>query len=87
MSSRLFIFNKDVTMTKEEFLTELANILNEDSLTEEQPLADISAFDSMGVMSVIVVIQRELKTKVNVNELLICKKVGDIIQLVADKLS
>ncbi|MDR0870843.1 MAG: hypothetical protein LBN39_08635 [Planctomycetaceae bacterium] len=73
-------------MTKETFLAKLADILDEDTLDETRRTDSITAFDSMGVMAVIVMFKRDLQVSVNANRLVAAQSVGDIVKIAADKL-
>jgi acyl carrier protein len=73
-------------MTKDEFLTELANVLEESVLTEDRATSSIAMYDSLGVLGVIAMIQAKLQYKVDIFMLLECRTVGDLVRLVGDKL-
>ena len=73
-------------MTKEEFLKELAFVLDEDELKENQDLKTISRFDSMGVMGIVAMIDRKLKFRASVDAIRDAQTIGDLVKLVADKL-
>ncbi len=74
-------------MTKDEFLAELANTLNEDSLAEDQDLKTVADFDSTGVLGIIAMISGKLKVKVNLDAIRDAQKVGDLVKLVEEKLT
>ena len=73
-------------MTKEEFLEELASTLSENHLDENRELGSVELFDSTGLMSVLVMVDRLLGIRLNVDAMRDCKTVGDLVKLVADKL-
>ena len=75
------------TMTKEEFLKELAFVLNEDELKEDQNLNTVADFDSMGVMGIVAMIDRTLKFRASVDVIRDARTVGDLVKLVAEKLT
>jgi acyl carrier protein len=74
-------------MTKDEFLIELARVMDEDTLTEDRLTNSIGNYDSMGVLGVIAMIHQKLQHKVDIFSLLKCKTVGDLVNLVAEKLN
>jgi acyl carrier protein len=74
-------------MTKNEFLEELAIVLDEDQLDENRKMETIARFDSMGIMGCIAMIQKKLSLRINVDMLRSCKTIGDLIVLMGEKLS
>ena len=73
-------------MTREEFVSELAFVFNvaEDSLTPETELDSLKAWDSIGMLSVLSLID-QAGAKVKVGQLREAKKIGDLVHLAGAK--
>ena len=72
-------------MDKSEFVVAVTEELTDNDLvevTEETLLADLSGWDSMGVLGIIAMIDDEFDQVVEVDALAECKTVGDIYNLV-----
>ena len=75
-------------MTKQEFLRELADVLNEDpaDVTDGKEVNALDGWDSAGLLGVIAMLDSELDLQVDVDRLRGCKTVGDLVALAGDKL-
>ncbi|MCY2930927.1 MAG: acyl carrier protein [Planctomycetota bacterium] len=71
-------------MTKQEFVEELATILNEDA-AKLTPGAELG-WDSTGLLGVISLLDGELEMQLDVDRLRECKTVQDLLTMVGDKL-
>jgi len=75
-------------VTKQEFLRELADVLNEDpaDVTDGKEVNALDGWDSAGLLGVIAMLDSELDLQVDVDRLRGCKTVGDLVALAGDKL-
>lgn len=69
----------------EEFNRELADILEVDDVRPGDVLADFEAWDSLSVLSVIVMIQRKYDVTLNASDMKETKTAQDLHDLVARK--
>lgn len=78
-----------VPMKRSGFLVELARELMAEGqeLRDETPLSSLSGWDSMGMLGVFSLIDEKLDTKPPAGSLQKCVTVGDIVLLVASRLS
>lgn len=76
-------------MTKNEFLKELEEVLEADAgtITGEQALADLAAWDSLAVMAFIAMVDEKFSMTLSASKLAEAKTVGDLISLLGDKVS
>jgi acyl carrier protein len=70
-------------MTREEFIQELACILDEDAATmqADTPLKDVAGWNSTGALGYIAFVDGELGVEVDVDQLRKCRTVGDLAVL------
>ena len=75
-------------MTKQEFIEELATILNTepDEVQPSTELASLSGWDSTGLLGVIALLDAELGVEADVDRIRECKTVQNLVDTVADKL-
>jgi len=76
-------------MTKNEFLKELEEVLEADAgtITGEQVLADLAAWDSLAVMAFIAMVDEKFSMTLSASKLAEAKTVGDLISLLGNKVS
>jgi len=76
-------------MTKNEFLKELEEVLEADAgtITGEQALDDLAAWDSLAVMAFIAMVDEKFGITLSASKLAEAKTVGDLISLLGDKVS
>ena len=72
-------------MEKEKFLTELAEILEEENVNEGDVLADFDAWDSLSMLGIIAYVSENLSITLNNKEIRDCKTVADLISLIESK--
>jgi acyl carrier protein len=75
-------------MSKQEFLRDLAELLNEpqDQLRPDLELDGLPGWDSTGIMSVVSLLADVLGAAPDVSRLRACRSVGDIVALTEGKL-
>ena len=75
-------------MTEEQLKSKLERMmeLGEGSLTQDSNLESIEAWDSMAKMDLLSFFDQELKFNPPAGALEDCRSVGDVVQLVKDKL-
>jgi acyl carrier protein len=76
-------------MTKSEFLRELELLLDEKkgSLTEDRELKYIAKLDSMGMLDLVMFLNKDVGMDVDVDMLGEAKTIGDIINMTNGKVS
>ena len=76
-------------MTKSEFITKLGAELGvpEGQIGEQTPLASIPAWDSMGKLAVLAMIDTELKVDLPAGAVDHCQKVSHLVDLVRERLA
>ena len=72
-------------MEKEKFLTELAEILEEEVVNENDVLADYEAWDSLSILGIIAYASENLSITLNNKEIRDCGTVADLIKLIESK--
>lgn len=74
-------------MKKEELLNEIQDMLQrDDALDEDMELNSIEEWDSLAIISTVSLYDELFSVVLKSNEIKNCKKVSDLINLVADKL-
>ena len=75
-------------MTRDEFVSKLASIFDvtEESLQLETELDSLSAWDSLGLLSVIA-LTRQAGSAVHVNRIQDAETIDDLVNLLSDKLN
>lgn len=76
-------------MTKTQFVERLAVELNIDpkKLTDDVPLNSLAAWDSLGRLATIAMLDTELGFEPEAGALQKCRQVGDLVRLVEHKLT
>jgi len=76
-------------MNRQEFIGELETLLEVDpgTLSEDMVLQEIEQWDSMAAIGFIAMADAKLSAVVKPQKLFECRSVGDLIELVGDKLS
>jgi acyl carrier protein len=76
-------------MTKQEFLTELEDVLEADagSITGNEALTDLEGWDSLAVMAIIAMANEKFDVILSASKLAKAKNVGDLIALLGDIIS
>ncbi len=72
-------------MDKEKFLIDLAEILEEDVVNENDVLAEFEAWDSLSILSIIAYAQEHYKKQLKSNEIRDLKSVAELITLIEGK--
>ena len=72
-------------MEKEKFLAELAEILEEEIVNENDVLADFEAWDSLSILGIIAYVSENLSITLNNKEIRDCGTVTDLIKLIESK--
>lgn len=75
-------------MTRNDLIREIETALNEEpnSLTETTELGAIEMYDSVGLLSVIALLDSLLDVVISPRDLAECKTISDILNCVKDKL-
>ena len=76
-------------MTRQEFIAELEVLMEMDpgALSVEMPLREIAQWDSMSAIGLIAMADAKLDAVVKPQKLFDCRTVGDLVELVVEKLS
>ena len=76
-------------MTRQEFISELEILMEMDpgALNAEMPLQEIAQWDSMSAIGFIAMADAKLGAVVKPQKLFECRTVGDLVDLVGEKLS
>lgn len=74
-------------MDKNKFLIDLAEILEEDSVKENDILSDFDAWDSLSILSIIAYCSENFKKQLKNNEIRNLETVSDLISLIEYKKS
>ena len=72
-------------MDKEQFLMDLAEILEEDIVNDSDVLADFDAWDSLSILSIIAYAQEHYKKQLKNNEIRDMETIADLITLIENK--
>jgi acyl carrier protein len=72
-------------MNKEQFLLDLAEILEEESVNENDVLADFDAWDSLSILSIIAYASEHYQKQLKNNEIRDLETVADLIKLIVEK--
>ena len=72
-------------MEKENFLAELAEILEEDVVNESDVLSEFEAWDSLSILGIIAYASENLSITLNNKEIRDCGTVSDLIKLIESK--
>ncbi len=72
-------------MDKEKFLIDLAEILEEDVVNENDVLAEFEAWDSLSILSIIAYAQEHYKKQLKNNEIRDLETVAELITLIEGK--
>jgi acyl carrier protein len=72
-------------MRKDEFLNALAEILEEETVKEEDVLGEFEAWDSLTILSIIAYASSNLHVVLNNKEIRDCTTVADLIELIESK--
>lgn len=72
-------------MDKEQFLIDLAEILEEDTVHEGDILADFDAWDSLSILSIIAYVSEHYQKQLKNNEIREMEAVADLINLIENK--
>ena len=72
-------------MDKEQFLIDLAEILEEDVVNENDVLAEFEAWDSLSILSIIAYAQEHYKKQLKNNEIRDLETVAELITLIEGK--
>jgi acyl carrier protein len=72
-------------MDKKQFLIDLAEILEEDVVNENDVLAEFEAWDSLSILSIIAYAQEHYKKQLKNNEIRDLKTVAELIALIEAK--
>ena len=68
-------------MNRNELLSELAEILEVEGLSEDQNLSDIDSWDSMGMIAYISLVDDELNKELDPDLFEDCQTIGDLMNL------
>ena len=71
-------------MDKEQFLVDLAEILEEESVNEGDVLAEFDAWDSLSILSIIAYASEHFHKQLKNNEIRDLETVADLIALIAE---
>ena len=76
-------------MKKADFLLQLAETIEADihTMSESTVLSELPRWDSMRLLEVIALVDEQLGINLNANQLANCETVGQILDLVKDKLT
>lgn len=76
-------------MTKQEFLTELEDVLEADagSIKGDEALTDLEGWDSLAVMAFIAMVNEKFDVTLSASKLADSKNVGDLVALLGDKIT
>ena len=76
-------------MTRQEFIAELEVLMEMDpgALSVEMPLQEIAQWDSMSAIGLIAMADAKLGVVVKPQKLFECRTIGDLVDLVGEKLS
>ena len=76
-------------MTKAEFIPKLACTLgaDPDQFSQNTVLCDLPQWDSMRLLELIVLLDKELGVRLNVNLLTKCETAGELLALIGNRLS
>lgn len=69
-------------MNKEEFLVDLAEILEEDSVKESDVLSEFDAWDSLSILSIIAYVQEHYKKQFKNSDIRKLDTIADLISLI-----
>ena len=72
-------------MDKEQFLIDLAEILEENVVNENDVLAEFEAWDSLSILSIIAYAQEHYKKQLKNKEIRDLETVAELITLIEDK--
>lgn len=72
-------------MNKEKFLEDLAEILEEESVQENDVLADFEAWDSLSILSIISYVSENYKKQLKNEEIRSQETVGDLFTYIENK--
>ena len=72
-------------MNKEKFLVDMAEILEEDIVKEDDVLADFEAWDSLSILSIISYVSENYKKQLKNEEIRTQETVGDLFCYVENK--
>jgi acyl carrier protein len=72
-------------MDKEQFLIDLAEILEEDVVNEGDVLADFDAWDSLSILSILSYVSEHYKIQLKNDEVRSQETVGDLVNYIASK--
>lgn len=72
-------------MNKDQFLLDLAEILEEESVNENDVLEQFDAWDSLTILSIIAYSQEHYKKQLKNNEIRDLETVGELISLIESK--
>ena len=72
-------------MDKEQFLSDLAEILEDDIVNDSDVLVDFDAWDSLSILSIIAYAQEHYKKQLKNNEIRCMETVEDLIALIENK--
>lgn len=72
-------------MDKEKFLLDLAEILEEENVQENDVLEEFDAWDSLSILSIIAYVQEHFKKQLKNNEIRNLETVGELITLIESK--
>ena len=72
-------------MNKEQFLIDLAEILEEDSVQESDVLKDFDAWDSLSILSILSYASEHYHIQLKNEDIRSQNTVGDLIHLIAGK--
>lgn len=72
-------------MDKEKFLLDLAEILEEENVQENDVLEEFDAWDSLSILSIIAYVQEHFKKQLKNNEIRNMETVGELITLIESK--
>ena len=72
-------------MDKEQFLIDLAEILEEDVVNESDVLADFDAWDSLSILSILSYVSEHYKIQLKNDEVRAQVTVGDLVKYIANK--
>lgn len=72
-------------MDKEQFLVDLAEILEEDAVKEVDVLSEFDAWDSLSILSIIAYAQEHFKKQLKNDEIRNLETVADLISLIEEK--
>lgn len=76
-------------MTKSEFYSEIETVLELEpgSVNGAESLSDIPAWDSMGILSFIALVDNKLGVVTEPEKLVKCKTIGDLVNLFPGKIT